>query len=161
MPPEAHLSSHCRMSTQSWLSGKLRLLCIDLLCIFSHLLNLFCFLGPYQFHPSCAHACMGYSHDVSSFLEEISSPFHFILFFSISFHCSLKKGFLSLLAILQSSAFSWVYLYLSPLSFTSLQSSALCKASSGNHFAFLNFFFFGMILSQPPVQSYEPLSIIL
>ena len=37
-----------------------------------------------------------------------------LLFFSISLHCSLKKAFLFLLAILWNSAFSWVYL---PFSF--------------------------------------------
>ena len=40
----------------------------------------------------------------------------------------------------------WVYLSFSPLPFTSLLFSALCKASSGNHFAFLYFFFLGMVL---------------
>jgi len=38
-----------------------------------------------------------------------------------------------------------MYLSLSPLLFTSLCSSAICKASSDNHFAFLLFFFFGMV----------------
>ena len=43
-------------------------------------------------------------------------------------------------------AFKWVYLSFSPLPFTSLLFSAICKASSDNHFAFLQFFFLGMIL---------------
>ena len=34
----------------------------------------------------------------------------------------------------------------SHLPFTSLLFSAICKASSDNHFAFLHFFFFGMVL---------------
>ena len=46
--------------------------------------------------------------------------------------CSSKKAFLALLAILSNYAFSWVYLSLSPLSFTSLLFSAVCKSSSGN-----------------------------
>ena len=37
---------------------------------------------------------------------------------------------------------------LSPLAFTSLLSSAICKASLDNHFAFLHFFFWGMVLVQ-------------
>ena len=41
-----------------------------------------------------------------------SLVFPFLLFFSISLHCSLKKAFLSLLPILWNSAFSWVYLSL-------------------------------------------------
>ena len=54
---------------------------------------------------------------------------------------------------LQNSSTSWVYLSLSPLPFTSLLPSASCKASSDNHFAFLHFFFFGMILN---TASYTP-----
>ena len=38
--------------------------------------------------------------------------------------------------------FNWMYLSLSPSLFVSLHSSAICKASSDNHFAFLLFFFF-------------------
>ena len=157
---------------------------------------------------------MKYSFDISNFLEEIL-VLPFLLFSSISLHCSLKKAFLSLLAILWNSAFSWVCavlscfshvqlsvtlwirslpgssvheilqarilewvampisrrspqlrdwtrvswvsftgrwvlyhcrhlgswvcLSLSPLLFTSLLSSAICKVSSDNHFAFLRF----------------------
>jgi len=51
--------------------------------------------------------------------------------------------------------------YTSPLLFASLLSSAICKASSDNHFAFLLFFFFGIVLSLAPVQYYRPLSIVL
>ena len=69
-----------------------------------------------------------------------------LLFFSSSFmHCSLKKAFLSLPAILWNSAFNWMYLSLFPLLFASLHSSTICKASSVNHFA-LFFFFFGIVL---------------
>ena len=77
------------------------------------------------------------SRDLSSF------PFYrFPLFLCIV----IKKTFLSLLAILWNSAFSWVYLFLSSLLFTSLLSSAICKSSSGNHFPFLHFFSFGTVL---------------
>ena len=48
-----------------------------------------------------------------------------LLFYSSFMHCSLKKAFLSLLAILWNSMFSWRYLSLSPLLFTSLLSSGL------------------------------------
>ena len=68
------------------------------------------------------------------------------LFSSISSHYSLENAFLSLLAVLWNSALSWVYLSLPPLPFTSLFFSAVCKASSDHHFAFLHFFFFGMVL---------------
>ena len=43
-------------------------------------------------------------------LSERSLVFPILLFSSISLHCSLKKAFLSLLAILLNSAFKWVYL---------------------------------------------------
>ena len=69
-----------------------------------------------------------------------------ILFSSISLHWSLRKAFLSLLASLWNSAFGWIYLYLSHLPFISLFFSAICQASSDNHFAFLHFFFLGMVL---------------
>ena len=72
--------------------------------------------------------------------------FPLLLFSSIFKHYSLKKAFLSLLDILWNSAFIWVYLSLSSLLFASLLSSAICKASSDNQFAFLLFFFFGMVL---------------
>ena len=74
-----------------------------------------------------------------------SLVFPLLLCSSIIQHCSLKKAFLSLLSILWSSAFNWMYLSLSPLLFTSLHSSATRKASSDNHFAFLLFYFFGVV----------------
>ena len=85
------------------------------------------------------------SLDVSNFLEWNLALF-FLLLSSISLHCSFKKAFLSLLAIFWNSAFSWVYLSLSLLLFASLLPSAICKASSDNHFAFLHFFFFVIAL---------------
>ena len=75
-----------------------------------------------------------------------SLVFPLLLFSSIIKHCSLKKAFLFFLDILLNSAFNWLYLSLSPLLFTSLLSSTIHKASSDNHFAFLLFFFSGMVL---------------
>ena len=88
---------------------------------------------------------MKYSFGISNFPEEISS-LPFLLLSSISLHCSYMKAFLFILAILQNTAFKWVYLFFSPSSFTSLLFSAICKASSDNHFAFVHFFFLGMVL---------------
>ena len=51
----------------------------------------------------------------------------------------------SCLVIHWNPAFSWVYLSLFPLLFAYLLSSAICKVSWDNHFAFLQFFFFGMV----------------
>ena len=66
-----------------------------------------------------------------------SLVFPILLFFSISLHCSFKKAFLSLLAILWNSSFKWIYLCFVPLPFTFLLFSAICKASSDNLFEFL------------------------
>ena len=75
-----------------------------------------------------------------------SLVFLVLLFFSISLHWSLREAFLSLLAILWNSTFRWIYLSFSLLPFTFLLFSAICKAFSDNHFAFLHFFFLGMVL---------------
>ena len=69
-----------------------------------------------------------------------------LLFSSISLHWSLWKPFLFLLAIRWNFAFKWVYLSFSPLLLASLLFTAICKASSDSHFAFLHFFSLGMVL---------------
>ena len=69
-----------------------------------------------------------------------------LMFSSISLHWSLRKAFLSLLAILWNSAFRCLYLSFSPLLFASLLYTAICKASPDSHFAFLHFFSMGMVL---------------
>ena len=84
--------------------------------------------------------------DFTSLLQEIVPWYLILLFSSISLHHSLKKAFLTLLAILWNSAFSWICLSLSPLPFASVLLSGTCKASSDNHFAFLHFFFLRMVL---------------
>ena len=88
---------------------------------------------------------MKYSLGISNFLEEISGLSHSIVFLYY-FALIIEEGFLSLLAILWNSVFIWVYLSFSPLLFTSLHFTAICKASSDSCFAFLRFFFLGMVL---------------
>ena len=83
---------------------------------------------------------------VSLIFLKRSLVFPFLLLSSISLHWSLIKAFLSLLAVLWNFTFRWVYLSFPPLPFVSLLFSAICKASSDNHFAFLHFFFFRMVL---------------
>ena len=58
-----------------------------------------------------------------------------ILLFSSTLHCSFKKTFLSLLALLWNSAFVWIYLSLSPL---------------------LLLFFFSQLFVRPPQTSTLP-----
>jgi len=83
---------------------------------------------------------------VSLIFLKRSLVFPILLFSSISLHWSLRKAFLPLLVILWNFAFRWVYLSFSPLLFTSLLFSAICKASSDNCFDFLHFCFLGMVL---------------
>ena len=78
-----------------------------------------------------------------------------LLFSSISLHWSLRKAFLSLLAILWNSTFKWEYLFFSPLLLASLHFTAIYKASSDNHFAFLHFFSMEMVFSM-----FRPLNVI-
>ena len=87
---------------------------------------------------------MKYSLGIFNFLKR-SLVFPIILFSSVSLHCSLLEGFLTLLDILWNSAFRLVYISFSPLPFTSLLFSAICQASSDNHFAFLHYFFLWML----------------
>ena len=71
--------------------------------------------------------------------------FFFFFFLLVLYTVPLKMASLSLHALLRKSVFSWIYLSLSPLLFASLLSSAIYKASSDKHFAFLLFFFIGMV----------------
>ena len=84
---------------------------------------------------------------ISNFLKEISSLSH-SFFPSISLHWSLRKAFLSLHIILYNSSFKWEYPSFSPLLFSSLLFTAICKASSDNHFAFLHFFSMGHFIAE-------------
>ena len=70
-----------------------------------------------------------------------SLVFPILLFSSMSLYWSLRKVFLSFLAIIWNSAFRCLYLSFSPLPVASLLFSAICKASSDSYFAFLHFFF--------------------
>ena len=72
--------------------------------------------------------------------------FPILLFSSISLQWSLRKVFLFLLVILWNSAFKWIDLSFSPLPLASLFFSAISKDSWDSHFAFLHFFFLGMVL---------------
>ena len=84
------------------------------------------------------------------------------LFFSYGFiHWSLKKASLSLCAVLWKSVFSWIYLSLSPLLFTSLLPFAIVSppqiTTSPSCFSF-SLEWFCLL---PPIQYYRPPSIVL
>ena len=105
--------------------------------------------------------CAWYVPLISLIFLKRSLVFPILLFSSICLHWSLNKPFLSLLVHLWNTPFRWVYLSFYPWPFTSHLYSAICMASSGNHFAFWHFFFLGMVLITTPAQCYEPLSIFL
>ena len=118
MLPKAHLTSHSRMSdsrwviTPLWLSG-----------------SWFFFFSVYSCHLFLISSASVQSIPFPSFIEPIFAwnipfasliflrylVFPILLFSSISLHWSLRKAFLSPLAVLWNSAFKWVYLSFSPL----------------------------------------------
>ena len=151
MLPKAHLTSHSRMSgcrwvtTPSWLSGSLRSF-LDSSSVYSYHLFLIssASVGSLLFLPFIVPSLAWSVPLISPVFLKCSLVFSSLLFSSTSLHCSLKQAFLSLLAILQNSEFRWICLPFSPLPFTSLLFLTLCKASSDNHFAFLQFSFLGI-----------------
>ena len=76
----------------------------------------------------CAHLCMKCSLSMSNFPEEVSCLSHSTVF--LFFAPITEEGFLISPCYFWNSAFKWVYLSLSPLLFTSLLFSSICKASS-------------------------------
>ena len=84
------------------------------------------------------------SFDISNFLEKICLTLSVVIF--CFFALFIEEGILVSPYCFLEFAFSWSYLSLSPLVFASILSSAICQASLDNHFAFLFFFFFGMVL---------------
>ena len=79
------------------------------------------------------------------FLKDISSLSHSIVFLYL-FALITEEGFLISPCYSLELCIQWVYLFFSPLPFVSLLFSAICKASPNNRFAFLHFFFLGMVL---------------
>ena len=168
MLPKAHLTSHPRMSgsrwvtTPSWLFGSLRPFLYSS-SVYSYHLFLISFISvrSLQFLSFIMPMLAWNVPLIPPLFLRRSLFFPILLFPSISLHCSFKKAFLFLLAILWNSAFSWVYPLFSPLPFASLLSSAICKASSDQHFAFLHIFWGEWLWSPPPVQCHKPQSVVL
>ena len=153
MLSKAQLTSHSRMSgsrlviTPSWLSGPWRSFLYSSSAYSCHLLLISS--ASVRSIPFLSFIVPIFAWNVplvSLIFLKRSLDFPIILFCSISLHWSLKKAFLSLLAILWNSAFKWVFLSFSPLPFTSLLYTVICKASSDNNFTFLHFFSLRMVL---------------
>ena len=150
MLPKAHLTSHSQMSgsrwviTPSWLSWSWRYFLI-LSSVYSCHLFLIS-LASLRSIPFLSFIEPIFAWNVplvSLIFLKRSLVFPILFFPSISLGWSLRKSFLSLLAILWNSAFKCVYLSFSPLLFTSLLFTAICKASSDSPFAFFAFLFHG------------------
>ena len=128
MLPKAHWTSHSRksgcrwMTTSFWLSGSLRpLLCSSSVYSCHLFLISSASIRSSWFLSSIAPVFAWNVPLVSPIFLNRSLFFPILLFSSISLYYSLMKAFLSLLVILWNSAFSWVYISLSPLLFASLQ----------------------------------------
>ena len=167
MLSKAHLTTHSRMSGSRWV--------ITPLWLYGSWRSFLYSSSVYSYHSFLISSASVRSIPFLSFIEPIfawnvllmfliflkrSLAFPVLLLSSVSLHWSLMKAFLSLLAILWNFAFQWEYLSLSPLLFTSLLFTAICKASSVNHFAFFISFSWGCSWYLSPVQCQEPLSII-
>ena len=112
----------------------------------SPLLNIFCFCLVHTISVLyCAHLCMKCSLVISNFLEEISSLFHSVVFLYF-FALITEEGFLIIPCYSLELCIQMGISVFSPLPFTPLLFSAICKASSDNYFAFLRFFFLRMVL---------------
>ena len=168
MFPKAHLTFHSKMSGSrwviipSWLSGSLRP---------------FFFFFLYSSSVYSCHLFLISSTSVRSipFLSFIVPIFSWNFLVSLIL---LKKSCLShyiplFLCIVHLRRLSYLYLqffelfiqrcifFFSPLPFVSLLFSAICKASSDSILPFCISASWGWLWSLPPVQCYEPPSIVL
>ena len=116
MLSKAHLTSNFRMFGSISLSHE-GIFCIALVSILAtSSLYLLLLLGPYHFCPLLSPSLHEMFAWYLIFLKRCL-VFPILLFSSLSLHWSLRKAFLSLLAILWISAFKWVYFSFSPLLF--------------------------------------------
>ena len=153
MLPKAHLTSHSRMSgsrwviTPLWLSWSWRSFLYSSSVYLCHLFLISsAFVRSIPFLSFIVPIFAWNVPLVSLIFLTWSLVFPILLFSSISLHWSLRKAFLSLLAILWNSAFKWIYLSFSPFPSASLLFSAIWRPSSDNYFVFFHFFFLGMVL---------------
>ena len=142
MLPKVHLTSHSRvsgsrcMTTPLWLSGSPRSILYTSSVYSCHLF----LISPVSVF-YCAQAGGKCSLDVYHFLEEISSLSHSISFFYFCAFVHLRRlSYCSLLFSGTLHSVGYIFSLLPSLS------SAVCEACLDNHFAYLHFFFFGMVL---------------
>ena len=146
--PKAHLTSQSRVSgsrwviTPSWLSGSLRLSMHSSMYSCHVFLIFLLLLGAYHFCPLlCPSLHKMFSWSLQFSWDFSSSPFCCSLFLCIVHF--RRPSYLSLLFSGSLHSVGYIFSFLPCLL---LHSSAICKASSDNHFAFLHLFFLGMVL---------------
>ena len=151
MLPKAHLTSHSRMSgsrwviTSSWLSGSWRYFLYK-----SSVYSCYLFLissASVRSLPFLSFIEPIFAWKVSlvsNFLKTclVSHSIVFLYFFALI----AEEDFLISPCYSLELCIQMVYLSFSPLRFTSLLFTAICKASPDSHFAFLHFFSMGMVL---------------
>ena len=86
----------------------------------------------------CSLGISNFPEDISSLSQSVA----FLYFFALI----AEEGFLISSCYSLELCIQMLYLSFSPLLFTSLLFTAICKASSDSHYAFLHFFFLGMVL---------------
>ena len=150
MLPKGHVTSHSRMSGSrwvikpSWLTGSWSSFLYSFSVYSCHLFLISsAFVRSLPFLSFIVPIFAWNLPLVSLIFLKRSLVFPILLFSSISLHWSLRKAFLPLLAILWNSAFRCLYLSFSPLLFSSLLFTAICKPSPDSHFAFFAFLFHG------------------
>ena len=149
--PNAHLTSHSRMSasrwgiTPSWLSGSLSSFLYNSSMYFCHPFLIPSASVSFIAFPSFIVPIFAWKVPLVSliFLKR-SLVFPFCCF--PLFLCIDPGGRLSYLSLLFSGTLHSNGYIFSPLPFASPVFSDICKASSDRHFAFLHFFFLGMVL---------------
>ena len=167
MLPKAHLTSHSRMSGSRWvitplcLSGSWRSFLYSSSVYSCHLLIASASVKSIPFLSFIVLIFAWNVPLVSWIFLKRSLVFPILLFSSISLHWSLRKAFSSLLDILWNSAFKWVYLSFSPLSFSSLSSQICVRSPQTTILHFCMSFSWGWSWSLPPVQCDKPPFIVL
>ena len=144
MLPEAHLTSHSRISgsrwviTPSWLCWSWRSFLYSSSVYSCHLFLISS--ASVRSHHFCHLLSPSFHEMFPSFVSLIFLKRYIVLpillVSSISLNWSLRKTFLSLHVILWNFAFKWIYFLF----------TGICKDSSDSHFALLHFFFLRMVL---------------
>ena len=151
MLPKAYLTSHSRMSgprwvtTPSWLSGSWRSFLYSSSVYSCYLLISFASVRSLPFLSFIVPIFAWNVPLVSLFLEEISGLSHslaFLYFFALI----TEKGFLIYPGYFLELCIHMGISFLFSFAFRFPFFTVICKASSNSHFAFLHFFFLGMVL---------------